>query len=114
MYEQNIIYLCFTYHVKIFIEIGLQAKKFPLRWSGPLRARPHASCFGKNLRLVRFIGCVFLTIHLRTLNFPGDVRHQLLNLTSVQIIKSSLLSVCLDVEVAIYSTKPAIKYGVSK
>ena len=63
--------------------------------------------------LVRFIGRLFSTNHLTTINFAGDVRHQLINLASLQSIKSSLLSVCLDVEVVVYTTKLVGKYVVS-
>jgi len=63
---------------------------------------------------VWFITRVFITIPLRTSNFPGDVRHQLVNLTSLQTFKSPFLSVCLDVEVVVYTTRPVGKYGECK
>ena len=66
------------------------------------------------LPIVRFIARVFLTIPLRTSNFPVDVRHQLVNVSSLQTFKSSLLSVYLDVKVVVYTTRPVGKYGECK
>ena len=53
-----------------------------------------------------------LTIYLRVSNFPGSVRHQLINLASLQ--NNYICSVCLDVEVVVYSTRPADEYGATK
>ena len=61
--------------------------------------------------LLRFIGCVFLTIPLRTSNFPGNVRHQLINLASLQIYKSLLLSVCLDIEMVVSDLLVSMGYA---
>ena len=68
----------------------------------------------KHSILVRFIARILITIPLRTSNFPGDVRHQLVNLTSLQTFKPPFLSVCLDVELVVYSTRPVGKYGECK
>ena len=63
---------------------------------------------------VRFIDRVFLTIPLWTKNFPVDVRHHLVKLASLQTFKSYFLSVCLDVKVVVYTTRPVGKYGECK
>ena len=62
--------------------------------------------FGNAPQVVRFIARVFITISLRASNFPSDVRHQLVNLASLQTFKSPFPSVCVDVEVVVYTSRP--------
>ena len=64
--------------------------------------------------MVRFIARVFITIPLRASNFPVDARYQLRNLASLQTFESPFLSVCLDIEVVGYATRPVDKYGECK
>ena len=47
-------------------------------------------------------------------NFPGYTRHQLVNLAPLQTFKSPLLSVCLLVEVVVYTTRLISKYEECK
>ena len=62
--------------------------------------------------IVRFIARVVLTISLRTSNTLVDARHQLVNFASCKYLNilCSVYSVCLDIEVVVYTTRPVGKY----
>ena len=54
---------------------------------------------------------VFFRRRTELVSLKFRVRHQLVNLVSLQTFKSPLLSVSLDVEVVVYTTRPVGKYG---